>query len=290
VLYSYRARWYLPEAGVFGERDPVGAKQSPDLYLGLGDNPIGMVDPTGLQNWVETDAVQRSEELKESHNKLAAIGLTSHIWAWYKYGDTFASNGVLEIRFMGSSQGQDYPQAIVGGPAYPDLMDRLNLGTWVITPGQPPDQLSGPSDFVTRNSNIMWQRMRLFQLERMVDILWAEANSEGAVVSPWHLWPTTQRLTWPDERFLKEFPRAHMYATKQLLAKEAGNTVVSALVAANGDAVSHGLLMWLQRQYGAGLAVNRRPPTENMKAFPPWFAVRNGESGWWWHELGPASR
>ena len=54
-MYDYRARWYLPEAGVFGERDPFGYAGSPNQYMVLGGDPLGAIDPMGLfQDWVLT--------------------------------------------------------------------------------------------------------------------------------------------------------------------------------------------------------------------------------------------
>jgi RHS repeat-associated protein len=46
-LYHYRARWYLPEAGVFAERDPEGYRQSPSLYQFLDYSTVNAVDPYG---------------------------------------------------------------------------------------------------------------------------------------------------------------------------------------------------------------------------------------------------
>jgi hypothetical protein len=46
-MYDYRNRWYLPEAGVFGERDPVGFVQSPSPYAALRVNPANAIDPSG---------------------------------------------------------------------------------------------------------------------------------------------------------------------------------------------------------------------------------------------------
>jgi len=48
-MYYYRARWYLPEAGVFGERDPVGYAQTPNLYGYMDEDPANLLDPMGRQ-------------------------------------------------------------------------------------------------------------------------------------------------------------------------------------------------------------------------------------------------
>jgi RHS repeat-associated protein len=47
-MYYYRARWYLPEGGVFGERDPVGYGDSAGLYDVMNGDPANRFDPFGL--------------------------------------------------------------------------------------------------------------------------------------------------------------------------------------------------------------------------------------------------
>ena len=46
-MYSYRARWYLPEMGGFGERDPVGYADSDNLMQVLSFNAPNLTDPFG---------------------------------------------------------------------------------------------------------------------------------------------------------------------------------------------------------------------------------------------------
>jgi len=48
-VYSYRNRWYLPEAGVFAERDPFGYADSPNLLQVLGYSATNTWDPYGEQ-------------------------------------------------------------------------------------------------------------------------------------------------------------------------------------------------------------------------------------------------
>ena len=47
VVYFYRARWYLPETGEFGERDPVGYVDSSVPYDFVAQDPANWVDPGG---------------------------------------------------------------------------------------------------------------------------------------------------------------------------------------------------------------------------------------------------
>lgn len=47
-LYNVRFRWYFPEIGRWGRRDPLTYVDGPNLYEYLSDSPIRSVDPTGL--------------------------------------------------------------------------------------------------------------------------------------------------------------------------------------------------------------------------------------------------
>ncbi len=299
VVYDYRNRWYLPEAGVFGERDPEGYSNGPDLLAFCQSNAVNMVDPLGLQNYFHPDAVGRSEPLPKTHIFLMSRMGIMRGWSWYKYLGAGA-NGVLEIRFMGSGQAPDYPHAIVGGKSYPELMDRLEDGSWVISPGQPPEELRGPNDDVARNENIMWQRMRIYQLEKTIDGVWARANSEGVIRPLWKVW--RKRVGWTEEKFEAAFAFSRLEATKLLmerlqvitranptlnepLAVEAGNTVVSALVVAEGE---NEALRFLRGLYSPDLDIAPRP-RGSTKAFPPYISVVGGKDRWWWDVVGPSS-
>lgn len=46
-LYYVRNRGYSPTLGRWLQRDPIGYRQSANLYVGFGDAPISFVDPTG---------------------------------------------------------------------------------------------------------------------------------------------------------------------------------------------------------------------------------------------------
>ena len=47
-LYYYRARYYSPVIGRFMQTDPVGYSAGINWYLYCGNNPIMLVDPSGL--------------------------------------------------------------------------------------------------------------------------------------------------------------------------------------------------------------------------------------------------
>jgi len=46
-LYYYKARYYSPELGRFLNQDPIGYKDSMNLYAYVNDNPVNFVDPSG---------------------------------------------------------------------------------------------------------------------------------------------------------------------------------------------------------------------------------------------------
>src|SRR6266851_4493776 len=51
-LYDYRNRFYHPGLGRFLQTDPIGFKGDPsNLYRYVGNNPVSLVDPVGLEGW-----------------------------------------------------------------------------------------------------------------------------------------------------------------------------------------------------------------------------------------------
>jgi len=79
-MYYYRARWYLPEGGVFGERDPLGYGDSADLYQVLGYQPAGIVDPFGLK--ITTQPRGKIKVGKKTIHFLNAGPLWDGYWAF----------------------------------------------------------------------------------------------------------------------------------------------------------------------------------------------------------------
>ncbi len=85
-LIYLRARFYDPYSGMMLEPDPLGYEDSVNLYAGMGNNPVGVRDPTGLGGIIEFfkrlfqgfRRVERADEaLQKADRELSAAEQTT---------------------------------------------------------------------------------------------------------------------------------------------------------------------------------------------------------------------
>ena len=76
-LYFYRARWYDPQAGRFISEDPIGLDGGINLFAYVENNPINLVDPSGLSPSLGKCVDKCSSEQAGVHTAVGAALLAS---------------------------------------------------------------------------------------------------------------------------------------------------------------------------------------------------------------------
>ena len=76
-LYYYRARYYNPHIGRFMQTDPVGYNDGINWYLYCNNNPLGRVDPSGL-DWSPYGVWQ--QEMPSSCGAAAIINMLDELF------------------------------------------------------------------------------------------------------------------------------------------------------------------------------------------------------------------
>jgi RHS repeat-associated protein len=99
-LYYYRARFYKPSIGRFLQTDPIGYSDSMNLYQYCGSNPIGRLDPYGL-DWFDSTS-----------NFCAGMG--DHL----SFGATGLIRKAIGVDSVVDRTGTAYKSGVVAGIAY----------------------------------------------------------------------------------------------------------------------------------------------------------------------------
>jgi RHS repeat-associated protein len=73
-LYYYRARYYDSNAGRFVSEDPVGFNAGPGFYRYVRNNPILLIDPTGLLEILPADPTKNTIICTELGDMTVQIG------------------------------------------------------------------------------------------------------------------------------------------------------------------------------------------------------------------------
>ena len=117
-LYYYRARYYDPQTGRFTSEDPIQFIAGPDFYTYVVNNPIGRVDPFGL------DWVKNLSDFSAGAGSVLSFGMTDPVndatgassvvnkcSGWHKLG---TATGIALSTAIGGAAGADAAGANAG--------------------------------------------------------------------------------------------------------------------------------------------------------------------------------
>ena len=79
-LYYYRARYYNPHIGRFMQTDPVGYSAGINWYAYCGNNPLNIMDPSGLRK-VTDEELRYLYKIRDSLSELVEKGYGSDVEA-----------------------------------------------------------------------------------------------------------------------------------------------------------------------------------------------------------------
>jgi RHS repeat-associated protein len=101
-LYYYRTRYYHPALGRFLQTDPIGYQGGINLYAYCGNNPIILLDPSGLcgdDSWFSSWATETGDTITNTIGPLVGLGpdgfSTGEAWGAFAEEHSRASQGVV---------------------------------------------------------------------------------------------------------------------------------------------------------------------------------------------------